>query len=181
MKKLPFGTKLRAATYYMDISDYQQHNYISGEPSAQVYNIDVGLYGVELELTKSFSNGLSGYLAYTWKNWSHTDHPFDSEGTHYFMENQPQNTVKLGVNYRLWEGGMVTLNAKYTDERKSKQDAILNDAIIIDVGAQHTFDIEYTEFTLKGYINNVTDEEYELRAGYPMPGITAGIRTEFKF
>lgn len=181
LKNLWFGSKLRAATYYMDISDYQQHNYISGEPSAQVYNIDVELYGVELELSKSFSNGLRGYLSYTWKDWSNEDHPFDSEKTHYFMENQPQNSVKLGLDYRLWEGGLVTLNSKYIDERESKQDVALNDALIVDVGAQHTFNLQYTDFTLKGYVNNVTDEDYELRAGYPMPGINTGIRGEFKF
>lgn len=181
LKNLWWGTKLRAATYYMDISDYQQHNYISGEPSAQVYNIDVELYGVELELSKSFANGLSGYLSYTWKDWSHEDHPFDTEKTHYFMENQPENKIKLGLNYQLWEGGMVTLNAKYMDERKSKQDETLNSVITANIGAQHTFNLEYADFTLKGYVNNVTDEDYELRAGYPMPGITAGIRGEMKF
>lgn len=178
---LGFGTKLRAAAYYMDISDYQQHNYIPGEPSAQVYNIDVELYGVELELSKSFSNGLDGYLAYTWKDWSHEDHPFDSEGTHYFMENQPQNTVKLRLSYRLWEGGRVSLNARYMDERQSKQDEELGSVTTVNVGAEHTFDLKYTDCTLKGYVKNVTDEEYQLRAGYPMPGITTGIRAEFRF
>jgi outer membrane receptor protein involved in Fe transport len=181
IKKLRFDTKFRAAAYYMDISDYQQHNYISGEPSAQVYNIDVELYGFELELSKSLSNGLSGYLNYSWKNWSHDDHPFDSKGTHYFMENQPQNTVKTGLHYRLWKGGRVSLNAKYIDERQSKQDKILDDVITVNIGAQHTFHLGYTDFTLKGYVNNLTDQDYELRAGYPMPGITAGIRSELTF
>ena len=47
--------------------------------------------------------------------------------------------------------------------------------ITVDVGAWHTFNFANFDFILKGYVNNVTDEEYEMRAGYPMPGITAGI------
>ncbi len=181
MKELPFKTKMRAAAYYMDISDYQQHNYVPGEPSAQVYNIDVELYGIELDFTKSFSSGFSGYLNYTWKNWSHDDHPFDTEKTHYFMNNQPQNSVKLGFSYRLWPGGLVTLNAKYMDERQSKNDETLGDFVLVNIGARHTFTYRDIKFILKGYVNNVTDQDYELRAGYPMPGVTSGIRGELKF
>lgn len=176
LKELWFHTKFRAATYYTDITEYQQHNYISGASSAQVYNIDVELYGVELELTRSFAHDLSGYLTYTWKNWSRESHPFDSDQTHYFMDNQPRNTVKLGLNYKLWKGGVVNLNVQYIDERKSKIDDVMDEVITVNVGAQHTFKLKHCDFTLRGYVNNVTDQEYELRAGYPMPGLTAGIR-----
>lgn len=181
LKELWFDTKFRAATYYTDITDYQQHNYIKNLPSAQVYNIDVELYGVELELTRSFAHDLSGYITYAWKNWSREDHPFDSDQTHYFMQNQPRNTVTLGLSYKLWEGGVVTLNSQYIDERKSKKEMELDDVITVNVGAQHTFNLTHCDFTLKGYVNNVTDQEYELRAGYPMPGITAGILGKVSF
>ena len=39
----------------------------------------------------------------------------------------------------------------------------------------------HPDFILKGYVNNVTDEEYEMRAGYPMPGITTGISGTLRF
>jgi outer membrane receptor protein involved in Fe transport len=181
LKELWFDTKFRGATYYTDITDYQQHNYISGAPSAQVYNIDVQLYGVELELTRSFTHDLSGYIAYTWKNWSRDEHPFDSEQTHYFMQNQPRNQVTLGLNYKLWEGGVVTLNSQYLDERDSKVGTTLEDLITVDVAAQHIFNFTHCDLTLKGYVNNVTDQEYELRAGYPMPGVTTGILAKVSF
>jgi outer membrane receptor protein involved in Fe transport len=181
LKKLWFDTKLRGSVYYTDITDYQQHNYISGAPSAQVYNIDCELYGIELELTRSFTHDLSGYLTYTWQNWSATDHPFDSDQTHYFMENQPRNKVGLGLDYKLWEGGVVTLNSRYLDQRESKKDRILDDVITVDVGAQHIFKLAHYDLTLKGYVNNVTDQEYELRSGYPMPGITTGILVKISY
>ncbi len=57
----------------------------------------------------------------------------------------------------------------------------MDDVITVDVGAQHLFKLAYCDFTLKGYVNNVTDQEYELRAGYPMPGITAGILGKVSF
>jgi len=181
LKKLWFDTKLRGAVYYTDITDYQQHNYISADTSAQVYNIDCELYGIELELTRSFTHDLSGYLTYTWQNWSAEDHPFDSDGTHYFMENQPRNKVGLGLNYKLWEDGVVTLNSRYLDKRQSKKDRILDDVITVDIGAQHIFKLAHYDFTLKGYVNNVTEQEYELRSGYPMPGITAGILVKVSY
>ena len=181
LKKLWFDTKLRGAVYYTDITDYQQHNYISDVPSAQAYNIDAQLYGIELELTRSFTHDLSGYLTYTWQNWSATDHPFDSDETHYFMENQPRNKVGFGLNYKLWEGGVVTLNSRYLDKRQSKKDRILDDVITVDIGAQHIFKLAHYDFTLKGYVNNVTDQEYELRSGYPMPGTTAGILLKISY
>lgn len=181
MKETWFDTKLRTSIYYTNISDYQQHNYISGAASAQVYNIDVELYGFELELTRSFTHDLSGYLSYTWKNWSAEHHPFDSDQTHYFMQNQPRNKVTLGLSYKLWENGVVTLNSQYLDERESKKEKMLDDIITVNVGAQHTFKLTHCDFTLKAYVNNVTDQEYELRSGYPMPGITAGILGKVSF
>ena len=161
-------------------------SYPENKMTAVVYNTDVELYGVELELTRSFMQDLSGYLSYTWQNWSADDfgrtHPLDSgEETYYFMQNIPRNSVKLGINYKLWKGGMVTLNAQYVDERESKKDEVISDFITVDVGAQHTFNLTYCDFILKGYVNNVTDEEYEMRAGYPMPGITAGISGTLRF
>jgi outer membrane receptor protein involved in Fe transport len=182
MKELWFDTKFIAAIYYTDITDYQQHNYVSGIPkTAKVYNIDVELYGIELGLTRSFTHDLSGYLSYTWQNWSAEDTPFDVEETHYFMQNLPRNKVTLGLNYKLWEGGVVNLNSQYQDDRESKKDEKLEDFITVNIGAQHTFKFTNFDFILKGYVNNVTDEEYELRAGYPMPGITAGILGKVSF
>ena len=92
------------------------------------------------------------------------------------MQNIPRNKVTLGLNYKLWEGGVVTLNfSQYMDERESKRGERIADFITVAVGAQHTFKFTNFDFILKGYVNNVTDEEYEMRAGYPMPGTTAGI------
>jgi outer membrane cobalamin receptor len=51
----------------------------------------------------------------------------------------------------------------------------------MDVGAKHTFHLTYCDFILNGYVNNVIDEDYEMRAGYPMPGITAGISGTLSF
>jgi len=97
------------------------------------------------------------------------------------MQNQPKHTVTLGLNYKLWEGGVVTLNSQYIDERESKTERDLDQVITVNVGAQHTFNLTHCDFTLKGYVNNVTNQEYELRAGYPMPGITAGILGKVSF
>jgi len=77
---------------------------------------------------------------------------------------------------------VVNLNAKYMGKRYSKQDDTMKDVIIVNVGAQHTFKLQHDcEFTLKGYVNNVTDQEYQLHYGYDMPGTTAGMSVALTF
>jgi outer membrane receptor protein involved in Fe transport len=140
------------------------------------------VYGVELELSRSFTQDLSGYLAYTYMDWSADSHPMDTEDTHYLLQNQPRNKVVLGLNYKLWENGVVELNAKYIGERYNKSDETMADVIVVDIGAQHTFKLPHEcELVLKGYVNNVTDQDYQLRYGYDMPGTNCGIGMTLKY
>jgi outer membrane receptor protein involved in Fe transport len=140
------------------------------------------VYGVELELSRSFSRDLSGYLAYTYQEWEAESHPMDTEDTHYLLQNQPRNKVVLGLDYKLWENGEVNLNTKYIGKRYNKRDETMDDVIVVSVGAQHTFKLPYQcELVLKGYVNNVTDQDYQLRYGYDMPGTTAGIGLTLKY
>jgi outer membrane receptor protein involved in Fe transport len=184
VKTILKDTKLLASFYYMDISNYQQHNYTvsSKQPELAVYNIDMLVYGIELGVTRRFRQDLSGYLTYTYQDWSAEDHPMDGEYTSYLLQNQPRNKVVLGVDYKLWENGGVTLNSKYIGERYSQNDITMQDVIIVDVGAHHTFNLPHNcKLTVKGYVNNVTDQEYQLRYGYDMPGTTAGIGMTLKY
>ncbi len=182
VKEVLEDTKFRAAFYYTDISDYQQHNYISGAPSAIVYNIDMVVYGVELELSRSFRQDLSGYLTYTYQDWNADDHPMKPENNHYLLQNQPRHKAVLGLDYKLWEGGVVNLDVKYIGKRRNKMDDRMDDEIIVNVGAQHTFNLQHDcDLTLKGWVSNVTDQDYQLRYGYDMPGTTAGISASMSF
>ena len=181
LKDLIWDLSLRGSVYYTDIEDYQQHNYIRAAYSAIVYNIDVEVYGLELELTKRLTDRLGGYLNYGWQDWDAEKFPLETEFTHYHMQNLPKNKVTLGVNYKLWEDGMVTLNARYMDDRENKTGVKIDDFITVNVGAEHTLKIKGSSLTLKGYVNNVTDEKYEQRYGYPMPGIHCGIIAQLSF
>jgi outer membrane receptor protein involved in Fe transport len=140
------------------------------------------VYGVELELSRSFRQDLSGYLAYTYQDWNADSHPLDTEKTSYLLQNQPRNKVVMGLDYKLWQGGAVTLNAKYIGKRYSQEDITMRDVIIVDVGARHTFKLPHgCNFILRGYVNNVTNQEYELHYGYEMPGTTAGMSATLRF
>jgi outer membrane cobalamin receptor len=180
MKTLTQDMKFRSAIYYNDISDYQQMTY-NDNATYPVYNIDVAVYGVELELTRSFARDLSGYISYVWQNYSVGHNPLAGSETNYLMQNLPRNKVNLGLNYKLWEGGVVTLNSQYMGERTSERGKDIADFITVNVGAQHTFELTHCDFTLKAFVNNGTDEEYEMRYGYPMPGINAGISGKVSF
>ena len=180
MKTLTQDIKFRGAIYYNDISDYQQMTY-NDNAIYPVYNIDVAVYGVELELTRSFARDLSGYISYVWQNYSVGHNSLAGSETNYLMQNLPRNKVNLGLNYKLWEGGVVTLNSQYMDERTSERGKDIADLITVNVGAQHTFELTHCDFTLKAFVNNVTDEEYEMRYGYSMPGINAGISGKVSF
>ena len=147
-----------------------------------MYNIDMLVYGVEAELSRSFRQDLSGYLAYTYQDWNADNHPMDTENTHYLLQAQPRNKVVLGFDYKLWEDGVVNLNAKYIGDRYNKQHEIMHDVIVVNVGAQHTFWLpKDCQLVLKGYVNNVTNQQYQLRYGYDMPGTNAGIEMTLKY
>ena len=182
VKKILKDTKLLTSFYYMDISHYQQHNYTATVREEQTYNIDMLVYGLELGVTRRFSQDLSGYLTYTYQDWNAENHPMDGEDTAYLLQNQPRNKVVMGVDYKLWENGGLTLNAKYVGKRYSQENVTMQDVIIVDVGAHHTFKLPHNcVVTVKGYVNNVTDQEYQLRYGYDMPGTTAGLSATLKF
>ncbi len=179
---LPAGITLSTALYYTDISDYQQHNYISGATSSLVYNIDMTVWGFEVGLSRSFSHDLSGYAGYTYMDWDAESHPMDTANTHYFLQALPNHKAVMGLNYKLWEGGLVSLNAKYYSSRLSKKRDRMEPVLIVDAGAEHTFELPMdTSLTLKGYVNNVTDQDYQLHYGYDMPGVTAGISATLNF
>ena len=168
--------------FYSDISDYQQHNYISAAPSAIVYNIDMEVWGAEIQLTRSFNHQTSGYIGYSYMDWDAEKHPMDTENTHYFLQALPEHKAFLGLNHKLWEGGLVSLNAKYYSSRRSKQKDRMEPVLIVNVGAEHTFQLPYdSSFTIKGYVNNVTDQDYQLHYGYDMPGVTAGVSASLNF
>jgi outer membrane receptor protein involved in Fe transport len=57
----------------------------------------------------------------------------------------------------------------------------MEEVIIVDVGAQHTFKLQGCDLTLRGYVNNVTDQDYQLSYGYDMPGTTAGMSMTLSF
>ena len=140
------------------------------------------VYGLELELSRNFRNDLSGYLSYTYQDWDADSHPMDTEDTHYLLQNQPKNRAVVGLAYKLWANGVVELNANYMGRRYSKQDHLMDEVTIVNIGAEHRFTLpQACEFILKGYVNNVTDRNYQLRYGYDMPGVTTGISGTFVF
>lgn len=181
-KKILSDSTLTLSLFYSDISDYQQHNYISAAPSAIVYNIDMTVWGVETQLSRSFSRKTSGYIGYSYTDWDAESHPMDTENTHYFMQALPKHKAFLGLNHKLWEGGLVSLHAKYYSSRLSKREDRMEPVLIVDVGAEHTFQLpQDCSFTVRGYVNNVTDQDYQLHYGYDMPGTTAGMSATLNF
>ena len=156
--------------------------YYDIEYADTVYNIDVQMYGLELELTKRLADRLSGYINYGWQDWDAEKFPLEEpEYTNYLMQNLPDHKVTLGINYKLWENGMVTLNARYVGDRTNMSKETIEDFITVNVGAEHILKLKGSSLTLKGYVNNVTDEEYEQRYGYPMPGTHCGISASCSF
>lgn len=140
------------------------------------------VYGLELELVRSFKKDLSGHLGYTFQDWDAESHPMDTENTHYFLQALPEHSAVLGLNYKLWKGGLVSLNAKYYGRRFSKKEDLMKDVLVVNVGVEHTFQLPCNcTFTVKGYVRNITDQEYQLRYGYDMPGVTAGISGTLNF
>jgi len=140
------------------------------------------LWGAEFQLSRRLSEKLSGYISYTYLDWDADSHPMDTEDTHYLFQTLPQHQGVISLNYRLWEDGLVSLNGKYFGSRLSKREDRMSSVFILDVGAEHTFWLPHdTSFTVRGWVNNVTNQDYQLRYGYDMPGTTAGISGTINF
>jgi len=183
-----FGSRASLALrgYYYDVSDYISSTTVPGVGTV-VYNIDdVKIYGGELE----------GVVALPWhfSLWGNlTLQKADKDGDPWDVGNQasnqlpnfPEVMVNAGLDYRPNQRLRAGLSMNYVGSRdymSGTQKTELGSYVLVNVNATYRFlQTAWGNWDVLFSANNLLDQDYELAAGYPMPGLTVmgGLRYSF--
>ena len=182
-----FGEKFQGFIrgYYYDIKDYISSTSVPGVGSVY-YNIGkVKIKGVELGLSYALPLNLTLWANATWQKGDKSDDPWDEDNAlSRELPDLPDTMFNAGIDYeegkfssRIW--------VSYVDEREhfSNSTIVTLDAYtLVNLSARYKlFEGKIVTAELEAAAENILDEEYQEREGYPMPGTTvmAGIRLTF--
>lgn len=184
---------------YRKMPKYSDHfNYVpkgaAGHGGSCRYNLDEMIReGIEVSLDGHLLDNLSFYLNYVYLELK------DKEGVPWgkdAVDERAKHRVNAGLRYNLFKNTLLMLDYKFQDEQIAQtSEQVGYDEYIwytVPMAAYHVFDfaIEQTLFKKYGYfkdavakfyINNLFDEEYENRRGYPMTDCTCGGAISFRF
>ncbi len=206
-RRLVKDIQLKINYAYYEIKDYLAWNwdYARYTPSGSnpvtpgmeyqdyIINLDkVTRHGLEVQLTGHLMDDLSFYIGYAYQT-------FDSKGGEpageTAVDDMAKNRVNAGLRWQLFENTLVLLDYKYQDEQVvQKGEEVTPDEWVftrIPMDAYHIFDlaIQQTLFknrgplkkaSLKVYVNNLLDEDYENLSGYPATDRTFGAALSFE-
>ena len=149
--------------------------------------------GVELELDGHIFDSLSFYANYTYTELrSMGGEPAGKTA----VDERSRHRVNAGLRYNLFKNTLLMLDYKFQDKQIAQTSEEVEEDVYewytVPMAAYHVFDfaIEQTLFKKYGYfkdavakfyINNLFDEEYENRRGYPMTDCTCGGAISFRF
>jgi len=209
MRRLWEDISLKVDYSYYEIKDYIAYNnreYAQYIPSrtnpiapgleykdARINLEKVTRHGVELELDGHILDDLSFYVNYAYQEFENKSSELIGKEE---LDDRAKHRVNAGLRYKLFENTLLMLDYKY----QSKQVAYNSEEVAVDewvfyavpMDAYHVFDfaLEQTIFkeygfirnaSLKFYVNNLFEEEYENSRGYPMTDRTFGGAISFAF
>ena len=209
MRRLWRNINLKVDFAFYEIKDYIAYNnreyaeYIPGptnpvSPGLEYkdarINLDkVARHGIELELGGYILNNLSFYITYAYQEFKNKGSELVAKEE---LDDRAKHRISAGLRYNPFENTLLMLDYKY----QSKQVAYNSKEVATDewvfysipMDAYHLFDfgVEQILFrkygfirdgTLKFYVNNLLDEEYENSRGYPMTDRTFGVAVSFGF
>lgn len=99
----------------------------------------------------------------------------------------PEWSGSAGLNWRFAPGFMLNLDSIYvgeqyvTDIRYSGTRYMVDSFLTCNAKVSYSFMVEKVEYTVFVSGENLTDQEYYYRQGYPMPGINGMLGLEFRF
>lgn len=167
-----FHIGLRA--YYYDVEDY-----ISGTTVPRIgqvkYNIgEVTIKGVEFSLAADLPHNIQPWVNATWQEGEKDDDPWDTDNQLTdLLPDLPEIMINAGVDYRFGDRGALRLWLNHVGEREHfKGDSVETLKAYTLVNFSATYQIRKNsrtrwELLLSG--ENIFNESYEQKEGYPMP------------
>ena len=189
---LPFQTQVEISPYYYRIKNYIQFDLIN----FVAYNIGrAELYGLELEASRVFGGGWTGFANYTYQMSRTENDPFlglfVDPGDRNFRElpNMPAHKANLGVQYRTPRGISFALYAQAV----STQKVIYNNNVLYntDLRVRTQKGYDRLDFEVRApvspwldaglFVRNILGAEYQERFGFPAAGRNFGISLKTRF
>lgn len=171
--------------YYYDIEDYISDTFVSGTGNV-VYNIEeVEVKGAEAEVSVWFPRNFRLWANFTWQDGDKDGDPWDIGNR---LSNElpdfPDTMFNIGMDYH-GERIRANLSLNYVSSREhyDGQELIeLDDYTLLNFSASYRLwqtKARRLEILLSG--ENLLDQDYEEKRGYPMPGATimGGVRAVF--
>jgi outer membrane receptor protein involved in Fe transport len=175
--------KLGLRGYYYDIKDYISSTTIPGTGQV-VYNIgQVVTKGAEFSLSADLPHDLKPWANMTFQKAEKDDDPWDTDNKLTSeLPDLPDTIVNIGMDYALSEILSARIWCNHVGRRKHLQgdELVTHDAYTL-VNFSATYQIvqtTHTKWNLLFSAQNIFDESYQQKEGYPMPGVTiiGGIR-----
>jgi outer membrane receptor protein involved in Fe transport len=181
--RFPKSGFVRLSAYYYSVDDYIMFRF---DPTWRgVYNIDrAELYGASLDGKVPLTDWLSGNLTLTWQKSKKKGDIYDTAGLTDEIDYLPEWKAGAGLEFKLPLDSVLGLTLRYVGERQAlygyssgwpAQQAFK----LVELDAYTTVDINLKvplgrHAELSCYAENLFDEAYEERFGYPMPGLVIG-------
>ena len=163
--------------YFYDINDYIASVTVPGTGQV-VYNIgDVTVQGVELEVGAKLPYGFSAWANFTYQDSDKDDDPWDSGNeTTSELPDLPEKMFNIGIEYAFENKFSAELFANYVDSREHFSGADLMELdsyLLLNFNARYRFfENRWSSWEAFFSAENITDQDYQEREGYPQPGAT---------
>ncbi len=159
-----------------------------------VINLDkIVRHGIEVQLSGHLMEDLSFYLGYAYQKFENKGSELAGEDA---VDNVAENRVNAGLRYNVFANTTLLLDYKYQDDQVVRKANEVGpdewEFTDIAMDAYHVFDLAvrqalfakwgfFENATLKVYVNNLLDEEYENLSGYPATDRTYGAALDINF
>ncbi len=172
--------------YYYVVDDYITSTTVSGRGQV-VYNIgEVTIQGLELGIRANLPYGLTPWANLTLQRGEKQKDPYDVDN---ILSSQlpdlPEQMLNFGIDYHYQDSLKARLALNYVASRQHIKDREIKE---LDPYTYVSFSASYRFFTSSWSqwealfsAENILDQDYEQKDGYPMPGATliGGLRLKF--
>lgn len=141
-------------------------------PGSYVQSASVNIRGFETFLDYQATDTVNLHFNHTYLKVE------DKDPAKYYELKKPTHEINARLDVQATDALNLYLQGTYVGKRDDINDVVLDEYIILDVGAGYQ---ATTNLLIYGRIENLTDEDYELVGGYGTAGISAYIGAKFTF
>lgn len=141
-------------------------------------SLEVDILGIEYQIGFKPLRWLETYANYTYQWIDIVDRKALSADERIDLDELPEHKVNIGFKIRPWENGLLIFNGRYVSERTTVDHEPMDEFFTASMSLEHIF---LNSLTLKAYVANLADEEYQEKFGYEMPDRTFGAVVTYEF